>query len=265
VAPGQHLRPWPLNPEQQPQHAYPEQPYHQPGQPEPQSGRHAAEEELRRARAQGTAPGAPDTGSIPIFVPRQRFVGLAVTALILGIVGLVGGVVGALVGTSVAALQYLTIGLAALGAVLGVIAVLGTRKVLAALGTVLCVGAVVVALTAQVAEVPEGEARLGGTDDAMQDVALQDCTVVREGAEARAEATLEISNRTDQRQSYNITVTVNDKGGPRVGEIHAIATTVEPGQTMVLSGAQASGTVSGRAQAGPADCRVSDVNRLELG
>jgi hypothetical protein len=159
-------------------------------------------------------------------------------------------------------LEYLTIGLAAVGALLGVIALLGTRKVLAGIGTVLCAGAIGVATTAQVAE-PESASTPG--DAAAQDVALRDCTIVREDGAVTAEATIEITNRTGERQSYNINVTVNDQGGPRVGEINAIATAVAPGESVVLSGSQASGNVSGRAQPGPADCRVASVNRLALG
>jgi hypothetical protein len=265
VAPGQHLRPWPVNPEQQ--QPYPEQSYRPHGPADQPSGRHAVEEELRRAQAR-TQPGAPGHSPAappPIFVRKTRFEALAWTALVLGIVGIIAGVAGALLGSSIVVLKYLTIGLAAVGVLLAVIALLGTRKVLAGIGTVLCAGAIAVAMTAQVAASPGSESPLTGDDVAAQDVALRDCTVVSEGGTARAEATLEITNHTDQRQSYNITVTVNDQGGPRVGEIHAISTAVEPGQSMVLSSAQASGTVNGRAQPGPADCRVADVNRLALG
>jgi hypothetical protein len=268
VAPGQHLRPWPVNPEQQQQHPQADQPYRLPGHPDQQPGRRAADEELRRAQArmQGDRPhGLPESAPRPMFVRKQRFAGLAIAALALGIIGIVGGVIGALVGPAIVMLKYFTIGLAVIGVVLGVIAILGTRKVLAGVGTVLCIGAIAVALTAQVAGAPDAEAALDGADDAAKDVALQSCTVVREGADARAEVALEISNRTDQRQSYNITVTVNDQGGPRVGEVHAISTAIEPGQTTLLSGAQATGPVNGRAQAGPADCRVTEVIRLALG
>jgi hypothetical protein len=265
VAPGEHLRPWPVNPEQQqPQHGYPEQPYRLAGEPDQPSGRQAAEDELRRAQARTQAgrTGYAAQPPAPIFVRKKRFEAPAWTALVLGILGIVAGVVGALVGSSIVVLEYLTIGLAAVGALLGVIALLGTRKVLAGLGTILCAGAIVVAMTAQVAE-PEPENT--PADAAAQDVALRDCTILRQDGAVRAEATLEITNRTDQRQSYNINVTVNDRGGPRVGEIYAIATAVAPGESVVLSGAQASGEVSGQAQAGPADCRIASVNRLALG
>lgn len=265
VAPGQHLRPWPVNPEQQ-QQPYPDQPYRPQGG-DPQSGRHAAEEELRRAQArtQPGAPGRPAVPAPPIFVRRTRFEALAWTALVLGIIGIIAGVAGVLVGSSILVLKYLTIGLAAVGILLAVIALVGTRKVLAGIGIVLCAGAIVVAMTAQVAASPGSETPLTGDEAAAQDVAVRDCTVVSQDGVTNAEATLEITNHSDQRQSYNITVTVNDQGGPRVGEIHAISTAVEPGQSMVLSGPQASGTVNGRAQPGPADCRVTDVNRLALG
>jgi hypothetical protein len=268
VAPGHHLRPWPVDPEQQhQQQAYPEQPYRPAGQPEQVSGRQAADEELRRAQAR--TQGAPGSRGAepppPIFVRKQRFVALAWAALVFGIVGIVAGVVGALVASSIVVLKYLTIGLAVVGVLLGVIALLGTRKVLGGLGAVLCAGAIAVALTAQVATPEEAEGATGGGDAASQDVALRDCTVVRQDGAVRAEATLEITNRTAERQSYNINVTVNDMSGPRVGEINAIATDVAPGETVVLSGAQASSEVGGRAQAGPADCRVATVNRLALG
>lgn len=266
VVPGHQLRPWPVNPEQQhPQQAYPEQPYRPSGQSEQLSGRQAAEEELRRAQARTHgAAGGPAQPPPPIFVRKQRFVALAWAAFVLGIVGIVAGVADALVGSSIVVLKYLTLGLAVVGVLLGVIALFGTRKVLGGLGTVLCAGAIAVATTAQVAP-PEAESTTSGADAAAQDVALRDCALVRQDGAVIAQATLEITNRTGERQSYNINVTVNDRTGPRVGEINAIATAVAPGQTVVLSGPQASGTVSGRAQAGPADCRVAGVNRLALG
>jgi hypothetical protein len=267
VAPGQHLRPWPVNPEQQQQNPYPDQQYRSQGHPEQQSGRHAAAEELRRAQAlvQGSPTGASQSPPPPMFVRKKRYEALAWMALVFGILGIVAGVAGALVGSSIVVLKYLTIGLAAVGALLGVIAILGTRKVLAGIGTILCAAAIVVAMTAQVAAAPESDAALGGDDAGAQDVVLRDCSVVRQDGAVKAQVTLEITNHTDQRQSYNITVSVNDKGGPRVGEIHAISTAIAAGQTMVLSGPQATGTVNGRAQEGPADCRVGSVNRLALG
>lgn len=267
VAPGQHLRPWPVTPEQQqPQHPYPEQPYRLPGQPEQVSGRQAAEEELRRAQARTRAASAGNAAeaSQPMFVRKKRFEALAWGAFVLGIVGIVAGVVGALVGSSILVIEYLTIGLGVAGVLLGLIALLGTRKVLGAIGVVLCAGAIAVATTAQVAT-PEAEATSGAADAASQDVALRDCAVVRRDGAVTAEATLEITNRTTERQSYNINVTVNDRSGPRLGEIIAIATAVAPGESVVLSGAQASGSVIGRAEAGPADCRIASVNRLALG
>jgi len=90
VGSGQHLRPWPVNPEQQqPQHTYPEQPYRLPGQPEQQSGRQAAEEELRRARTQAGPAGNPSEPPRPIFVRKKRFEAPAWAALVLGILGIV--------------------------------------------------------------------------------------------------------------------------------------------------------------------------------
>jgi hypothetical protein len=258
VAPGQHLRPWPVNPEQQGQ---PGQPYRLPGRPDDGSGRSAAEEELLLAQS---APSGVPAAAVPppIFVRKKRFEGLAWTALVLGIVGMAAGVASAIVGSDIVVLKYLTIGLAAVGALLGVIALVGTRKFLAAVGAVLCAAAIAVATTAQVARA-DSEDTAG--DAAAHDVVLHECSVARQDGVVKAEAKIEITNHTDTRQSYNISITVNDKDGPRVGEISAIATAVAPGQSVVLSGADASGTVSGRAQPGPADCRIAGVNRLALG
>src|SRR5439155_14973313 len=180
-------RPW--SPEQQhQQQAYPDQPYRMSPHPDQSPGRTAAEEELRRAQArmQGAHPGQPSEPPPPIFVRKQRFVALAWAAFVLGIVGIVAGIAGALLGSSIVVLKYLTLGLAAVGVLLGVIALLGTRKVLAAIGTILCVGAIVVAMTAQVAA-PASDNTSGG-DAAAQGVTLRDCTVVKQGSAVKAEA-----------------------------------------------------------------------------
>ena len=71
----------------------------------------------------------------------HRFGALAWTALILGIVGIVG--------SPIIFFNNLTVVVAAVGVVLGIIALFGTRKVLAALGTALCVAAVAFTLAAQ--------------------------------------------------------------------------------------------------------------------
>ncbi|HWM00132.1 MAG TPA: hypothetical protein VNP20_22525 [Nocardioidaceae bacterium] len=78
---------------------------------------------------------------------RTKFAGLAWTALILGIVGLVG--------SPVIIFNNLTAIAAGVGVVLGLIAVFGSRKVLALIGTALCVGAIVATVAVQQAAVDE--------------------------------------------------------------------------------------------------------------
>jgi len=269
VAPGQHLRPWPATPEQPPQgHAYQEQAYRLPPHQDPQSGRHAAEEQPYRPPAYGQAPSAglrTDTGSLPILVPLQRHVALAWSALALGVVGGAAAGVGAVVGSSIAYLGILTIGIAGVGALLGLIALLGTRKALAGIGVVLCAAAIVFTVMSPVVVLAAADDGGGGEDAAAQDVTVGDCAVVDRGGEVVSEGTIEITNGTDQRQSYNVSLSVNDENDRRVGEIIAIATDVAPGQTVVLSGADATGTANERSARGPADCRVTNVNRLALG
>lgn len=76
---------------------------------------------------------------------RTKFAGLAWTALILGIVGLVG--------SPVIIFNNLTAIAAGVGVVLGLIAVFGSKKVLALIGTALCVGAIVATVAVQKAAV----------------------------------------------------------------------------------------------------------------
>ncbi|SFR23780.1 hypothetical protein SAMN04488564_107144 [Lentzea waywayandensis] len=97
----------------------------------------------------------------PIYTPPPaapqrptRFGALAWTAVILGIVGVVG--------SWVIFLNNLTAIAAFVGIVLGVIALFGTRKVLAAVGVVLCVLAIVLTVVAQQAAVKELDKILGG-------------------------------------------------------------------------------------------------------
>ncbi|CAL9674663.1 hypothetical protein SUDANB95_07747 [Actinosynnema sp. ALI-1.44] len=92
---------------------------------------------------------------IPNTPKPTRFGGLAWTALILGIVGVIG--------SPVIFLNNVTAVVAGVGVVLGVIALFGTRKVLAAIGTVLCVLGIVFTVMAQAAAVAELDRILDGT------------------------------------------------------------------------------------------------------
>jgi hypothetical protein len=194
---------------------------------------------------------------------RPRFGALAWSALVLGIVGVAGSQI------LVANLLPVAV-VAGVGAVLGVIALFGTRKLPAGVGLVLSVGAIVVIVLAQGAAVAEPDRATGGLagDDAaaMRDVTVRDCVVADRGPGILiAEATIEIANGTDQRQSYMVTLTVDDATGARVAEINAIATSLPPGQSVVLSGQDASGSATEQARPGPADCQIASVNRLALG
>ncbi|KJK53253.1 hypothetical protein UK23_00875 [Lentzea aerocolonigenes] len=93
----------------------------------------------------------------PPVAPRKptRFGALAWSAVILGIVGVVC--------SWVIFLNNLTAIAAFVGLVLGVIALFGTRKVLAAIGVVLCVAAIVFTVMAQQATAKELDNILNGT------------------------------------------------------------------------------------------------------
>ncbi|MDX8050309.1 DUF4190 domain-containing protein [Lentzea sp. BCCO 10_0798] len=108
----------------------------------------------------------------PPVAPQKptRFGALAWAAVILGIVGVVG--------SWVIFLNNLTAIAAFVGIVLGVIALFGTRKVLAAIGVVLCVIAIVLTVVAQQAAVKELDKILGdvsqGQVEAPGETAKQD-------------------------------------------------------------------------------------------
>jgi hypothetical protein len=247
--------------------AYPD-PYQQQAYPEQPYGRHADDEQAHRQAAHRPETPArhrePPAAVGPVS-RRRRFGVLAWSALVLGIVGGVG-VVGGVVGSPIVFPDNLTTVVAGVGAVLGVIALFGARKALAGLGVVLCAAVIVFTVVAQGGAVAEPGGLAGEDSAAMQDVTVHDCAVVDRGDElVMAEATIEITNGTGERQSYNVTVNVNDGRGARVAEINAIATALEPGQSVVLSGANASGAATERAKTGPADCQVASVNRLALG
>jgi hypothetical protein len=112
----------------------------------------------------------PPVHAQPPVAPQTRFGALAWTTVILGIVGVVG--------SWVIFLNNLTAIAAFVGIVLGVIALFGTRKVLAGIGVVLCVLAIVLTVVAQQAAVKELDKILGGANrgqvDASGETARQD-------------------------------------------------------------------------------------------
>ncbi|WP_394621754.1 hypothetical protein JNUCC0626_22530 [Lentzea sp. JNUCC 0626] len=104
-----------------------------------------------------TYPMPPAYAEPPVAPPKPaRFGALAWTSVILGIVGILS--------SWLIFFNNLTAIGAFLGVVLGVIALFGTRKVLAAIGVVLCVVAIVLTMVAQQAAVEELDKILGDTN-----------------------------------------------------------------------------------------------------
>ncbi|WP_086666500.1 hypothetical protein [Lentzea kentuckyensis] len=102
-----------------------------------------------------TYPTQPVYAPPPVAPPKPvRFGALAWTALILGIVGVVG--------SPIIIFNNLTAVAAVVGLVLGVIALFGTRKVLAVIGVVLCIAAIVFTVVAQQSAVKELDKILDG-------------------------------------------------------------------------------------------------------
>lgn len=112
-----------------------------------------------------TYPTQPVYAPPPVAPPRPaRFGALAWTALILGIVGVVG--------SPIIIFNNLTAIAAFVGLVLGIIALFGTRKVLAIIGVVLCVAAIVFTVVAQQSAVKELDKILdGGTNQGQAGIA----------------------------------------------------------------------------------------------
>lgn len=174
----------------------PYQPQQQPlpaREPYPEQGHgHEHDEDLRPQRTRRQP-------------PRTRFGALAWSAVILGIVGIVG--------SPVPILNNLTAIVAGVGLILGVIALFGTKKILAAVGVALCVAAITFTVLAQNALSAEidrqfGEiGEIGGGPEAMADVTAADCTIVDDGfGFLSAQGTLVITNSAAETQTYSMTV-----------------------------------------------------------
>ncbi len=102
---------------------------------------------------------------------------------------------------------------------------------------------------------------IGNDPAAMSDVAVSDCSVTSEYGTAFSHATVTIKNSTDRAQSYMATIGVNDASGNRVGEINTVSNSLGAGQSVTLSGPQATG-VANNATPGPAACVVANVTRF---
>jgi hypothetical protein len=186
-----------------------------------------------------------------IAAPPAKFVGLAWSALILGIVGVVGSII--------PLFNNLTAMAAVVGIILALIAVFGTRRILALLGGALCVLAIVFTVMAQNAL---GQSLSGHDPAAMSDVAATGCSVTNDYGTALSHATVTITNHSQATQSYMATISVNDTSGTRIGEINTSSNSLAAGQSATLSGTEASGTAVSNAKPGPATCVVAHVNRF---
>ena len=195
----------------------------------------------------------------PALSPAQppmshKFGGLAWTAMILGIVGVIG--------SPLLLWNNLTVIAAAVGVVLGVIALFGTRKVLAGSGITLCVAGITFTLIAQ-SSIDVGR-DFGDSEAAMRDVSIASCSIVENeySSQPSVEPVVNVVNSTDKTQTYLITIGVSDAAGARVGTVHANVSALAPGQAATLSGMNASGFANEGAQAGPATCTVASVDRF---
>jgi hypothetical protein len=107
---------------------------------------------------QPTEPYAPPSPPLP--PAKAKFGGLAWTALILGIIGLVG--------SPIIFLNNATAVVAGVGVVLGIIALFGTKKILAAIGVALGVVGIIVTVVAQNAAVQGFNDALNGATNPSQ-------------------------------------------------------------------------------------------------
>ena len=182
----------------------------------------------------------------------HRLGALAWTALILGIVGVIG--------SPLLLWNNLTVLAAAVGVVLGVIALFGTRKVLAGAGVALCVAGITFTLMAQ-SSIDVGR-DFGDSEAAMRDVSIASCSIVENeySSQPSVETVVNVVNSTDEAQTYLVTIGVADAAGARVGTVHANVSALAPGQATTLSGMNTSGFANEGAQAGPATCTVADVD-----
>ncbi|MGH3514047.1 MAG: hypothetical protein ACRDQI_06490 [Pseudonocardiaceae bacterium] len=199
------------------------------------------------------------TTAAPTVVPTvpAKFSGLAVTSLVLGLIGCVFSVV--------PILDVVTMLAAIVGAVLGIVAVFGTRRVLATSGVVLCVLACVftgLAMSSFSTTVSKDLPSIGHDPSAVSDVAVSGCSVSSDYGTTMTHATVKITNSTPRTQSYMATISVNDAAGARIGEINTVSNSLAAGQSVILTGMGATGTATSAAKPGPAACVIANVDRF---
>lgn len=181
--------------------------------------------------------------------------GLAVTALVLGIV--------AICGSPIPILNNATIVAGVIGVVFATIALFGTHRVMASFGGVLAIAGIVIGIVLQVQwshALDEIGKDLGGhSAAAKKDVTVSDCTVKQSYGMTTAQATVTVTNHTDKQQSYMATIAVDGQNGNRLGEITVIDNSLTPGQQATISGDRASTMVP--TGTGQVHCTVADVDR----
>lgn len=192
--------------------------------------------------------------------------GFGITALVLALVGLVFGLV--------PFTGFLALILGALAMLFGLLGMArgrrgeATNRKMAAISTglgalVAVLGIVGIVITfSAVDKLSKDLQNIGNDPAAMGDVAVSDCSVTSEYGFASSHATVTIKNTTDRVQSYMATIGVNDASGGRIGEINTISNSLAAGQSVTLSGTNATGTAANNARPGPATCTVANVNRF---
>jgi hypothetical protein len=186
--------------------------------------------------------------------PPAKFVGLAWSSLILGIVGVVF--------SPIPIINNLSAMAAVVGLILALIAVFGSRKVLAGIGATLCVLAIVFTIVKQNHDAAALQKAFGNDPTAMSDVAVSNCYISNDYGTPFVHATVKIVNSASRTQSYGSTISVNDASGVRVGEINTFSNALGAGQSTTLSGPSVTGNAEGNAKPGPATCMVASVRRF---
>jgi hypothetical protein len=143
-----------------------------------------------------------------------------------------------------------------------------TNRTMALIGTVLGIGAAalgiwgIVIVFSAVDKLGKDLQDDGHNPDAIDDVAVSDCSVTSEYGVSSAQATVKITNKTDRTQSYVATIGVNNASGARIGEINTVSNSLGAGQSVTMSGMDATGEPISGARTGPATCVVANVNRF---
>lgn len=195
------------------------------------------------------------------FAPTAPHNGFGTVALLLAATGLLVGLVG-LPG-------FITLILGVLAVLLGLLnwprmrRGVATNSTMTVIGMALGVGTIALGVWVISIELSAVNGAVGHPDGghvhaAMDDVAVLDCAVTT----GVVNATVRITNTTDRAQTYLTTIKVNDAGGARIGKINTVSNSLGAGQSVTVSGADASITPVNGTRRGSASCVVVNVNRF---